>query len=146
MTCCVRSLFLLDRFEDAEIYRIEGYSPNAGSGVLLLDAMPLQEAMNSCNSLGESLWSSSGRFKNIENDLDYLVLQKRYGDDQRYWIAPVQGTPSSVVADGRVKKASADEHLPVLCTQTAPFSTPDQKDTNTTWQVTVNSNNQHLTG
>lgn len=146
MTCCVRSLSLQDRFEDAEIYRLESYSPHARSGVLLLDAMPLQEAMNSCNSLGESLWRSSDGFENIQNDLDYLVLQERYGDDQRYWIAPVSGTPSSVDVDGHVKKASADEHLPVLCTQTAPYSTPDQKDTNTTWQVTVDSNNQHLTG
>lgn len=108
--------------------------------------MPLHEALNSCNSLGESLWKSSAGYDSIENDLNYLVLQKRYDHGQRYWIAPVRGTPSTLDADGRVKKASANEHLPVLCTQTAPYSTPDQKDTNATWQVTVNSNNQHLTG
>lgn len=125
---------------------IESSSPHAGSGVLLLGAMPLQEAMNSCNSLGESLWKSSEGYDSIKNDLDYLAFQKRYGDGQRYWIAPVRGTPSTLDADGRVKKASANEHLPVLCTQTAPYSTPDQKDTNVTWQVTLNSNNQHLTG
>jgi hypothetical protein len=108
--------------------------------------MPLQQAMNSCNSLGESLWDSNSGFENIQSDLDYIVLQDRFKHDQRYWIAPVHGTPSSVDGSGLVKKASANERLPVLCTQTAPYSTPDVKDTNTTWQVTVNSNNQYLTG
>lgn len=128
------------------MHRIESSSPHAGSGVLLLDAMPLQNALNSCNKLGESLWDSGSGFDSIQSDLEYLVLQERYNHDQRYWIAPVHGTLSSVDASGRVKKAFANEHLPVLCTQTAPYSTPDFKDTNATWQVTVNSNNQHLTG
>ncbi|OOQ91345.1 cholinesterase [Penicillium brasilianum] len=108
--------------------------------------MPLQNALNSCKSLGESLWDSSSGFGNIQNDLDYLVLQEKTTLNQRYWIAPVHGTPSSIDASGHVKKASANEHLPVLCTQTAPYSTPDIKDTNATWQVTVESNKQYLTG
>lgn len=125
---------------------IESSSPHAGSGVLLLDAMPLQEALNSCNSLGESLWTSNSGLESIQNGLDYLVLQNRYTGDQRYWIAPVHGTPSSVDVSGRMKKASANEPLPVLCTQTAPYSTPDEKNTNATWQVTIKSNQQFLTG
>lgn len=108
--------------------------------------MPLQNALSSCKSLGESLWDSSSGFGNIQNDLDYLVLQEKLSLDQRYWIASVHGTPSSIDASGSVKKASENEHLPVLCTQTAPYSTPDIKDTNATWQVTVNSNKQYLTG
>lgn len=108
--------------------------------------MPLQNALNNCKSLGESLWDSSSGFGNVQNDLDYLVLQEKTTLNQRYWIAPVHGTPSSIDASGHVKKASANEHLPVLCTQTAPYSTPDIKDTNATWQVTVESNKQYLTG
>ncbi|KAJ5713775.1 uncharacterized protein N7483_010956 [Penicillium malachiteum] len=114
------------------------------SGVLLLDPMPLQKAIESCHSLGESLWS--GKFDEIKYDLDYLTFQGKYSDDQKYWIAPVNSAASTINLSGKVQKASANTDLPALCTQTAPYSTSETQDNSSTWQVLVHSNNEYLTG
>lgn len=108
--------------------------------------MPLSQATASCQTLGESLWAVNSNFSNIQHDLDYLVYQHKYTRTQRYWIASVQNTPSTINVDGRITHASPDTHLPVLCTQSAPYSTPNSKNTNATWQVGVSSNNEHITG
>lgn len=106
--------------------------------------MPLKQAISSCESLGESLWAAKSGFKNIQHDLDYLVYQGKYPRSQHYWIAPIHNTPSTINADGRISRATPDTHLPVLCTQSAPYSTPYSKDTNSTWQVSVQSDNEYI--
>ncbi|KAJ6036527.1 hypothetical protein N7540_000806 [Penicillium herquei] len=122
----------------------EDTSSWSDSGVLLLDSMPLQKAIESCRSLGESLWS--GKFDEIKYDLEYLTFQGKYSDDQKYWIAPVDNAASTINLSGKVQKASANTHLPALCTQTAPYSTSETQDNSSTWQVLVHSNNEYLTG
>ncbi|KAJ5764227.1 hypothetical protein N7533_002908 [Penicillium manginii] len=124
----------------------ENVSPWAGSGILLLDPMPLKRAIQTCQSLGERLWSIEAGFSDIENDLKYLVYQGDKNKRQRYWIASIHSTPSTIDVNGRVKKTSSDENLPVLCTQTAPYSTPTFQDINSSWQIAVRSNNEYITG
>ncbi|KAJ5085844.1 hypothetical protein N7532_010615 [Penicillium argentinense] len=126
----------------------EKESPWAGSGILVLDAMSLQEANKSCESLGEAIWSVDAGYSAIEYNLDYISFQGKFlaGSSQRYWIAPVHGTPSTIDANGRVKKASPKEPLPVLCTQNAPYSSTSSQDTSPKWQVSVHSNNEQITG
>lgn len=105
--------------------------------------MPLKQAISSCESLGETLWTAKSGFSNIQHDLDYLVYQRKYRPSQHYWIAPVHGTPTTIDVHGHISKAAPDTHLPVLCAQSAPYSTPDSKDTNSTWQVSVQSDNEY---
>lgn len=108
--------------------------------------MPLHQAIASCESLGESLWTVNSNFSNIQNDLNYLLYQHKYTRTQQYWIAPEHNTPSTIDVDGHIKQASSETRLPVLCSQSAPYSTPSSKNTNATWQVGVYSNNESITG
>ena len=102
--------------------------------------------MEICHSLGETLWPTGSGFSDIEHDLKYLVYQRKYSHSQKYWVASVRGAPSTIDANGCVQRASAETHLPVLCTHSAPYSTLNDQDTNSTWQVTIHSNNEYLTG
>jgi len=121
-------------------------SPWSRSGVILLDAMPLVKATDVCRILGESLWATQSGFSNIQHDLEYLVFQRKFSGSQQYWIAPIQGVPSTIDAYGEIRESFPSIHLPVLCTQSAPYSTADTKDTNSTWQVAIQSNNENITG
>lgn len=118
----------------------------AGSGVLLLDSMPLQRAIETCHSLGETLWSYQAGASEIRNDLDYLTYQGKYSEIQKFWIAPVHNKPATINANGKIQNAHANTHLPALCTQSAPYSNSDSQNTDSRWQVSVRSNNEHLTG
>ncbi|KAJ5746437.1 hypothetical protein N7520_011619 [Penicillium odoratum] len=124
---------------------LEGNSTLAGSGVLLLDPMPLQKAISTCHSLGETLIISN-RVSDIKNALKYLNFQGKYGTSQNYWISPVQNAPSTINVDGKVQKASANTYLPALCTQSARYSNSETQDTSAIWQISVHSNNEYLTG
>ncbi|OQD75233.1 hypothetical protein PENDEC_c008G02950 [Penicillium decumbens] len=124
----------------------ESSSPWSGSGVILLDAMPLVKATDACRIIGESLWATQSGFSNIQHDLEYLVFQRKFSGSQQYWIAPIQAVPSTIDAYGEIRESFSSIHLPVLCTQSAPYSTADTKDTNSTWQVAIQSNNENITG
>lgn len=112
----------------------------------MLDARSWQEATNSCQKLGESLWGSNSSYRDIQSDLDYLAFQGKYTRDQRFWTTLDHHELSTIDTTGRVNKASADEKLPVLCTQSAPFSNSTFQNTSAQWQVTVHSNDEYLTG
>jgi hypothetical protein len=112
----------------------------------VLDARPWQEATESCQKIGETLWGAGSSYKDIQNDLDYLVFQGKYTRNQRFWTASDRRKLSTIDTNGRVNKASANEKLPVVCTQSAPLSNSTFQDTSAQWQVTVHSNDEYLTG
>jgi len=124
----------------------ESESPLSDSGILVLEPRTWQEATESCLKLGESLWRSGYSSKKIQSDLDYLVYQGKYTQSQRFWTAADHRKPSTINANGQIKSASTNEKLPVICTQTAPYSNITFQDTSAKWQVAVNSNNEYLTG
>jgi predicted GIY-YIG superfamily endonuclease len=78
--------------------------------------------------------------------LEYLVYQGKYTANQRFWAASHDRKPSAINARGQIKSASKDEKLPVLCTQTAPYTNSTFQDTSSKWQVNVRSNNELITG
>ncbi|KAJ6044301.1 uncharacterized protein N7446_002496 [Penicillium canescens] len=123
---------------------LETESPLASSGVLILDARPWNEATESCQKLGESLWGAYSDFNGIQSNLDYLVFQGKYARSQRFWTSTRKA--STIDANGHINTASANTRLPVLCTQSAPHSNKTFQNTNSQWQVSVHSNNEHLTG
>lgn len=108
--------------------------------------MPYEKAIQSCHELGESLWSAQAGFSKIQLNLNYLVYQNKYDSSQEFWITSVDGVPTTINPDGQINTASIDTSLPSLCTQTAPYSTPDNQNVTSTWQVAVQSNDQHITG
>ncbi|KAJ5748399.1 uncharacterized protein N7511_010095 [Penicillium nucicola] len=115
---------------------LETQSPLGGSGVLVLDARPWKEAKESCQKLGESLWGAHSMTKDIQSALDYLVFQGKFSPSHRFWTSTQKSSISAL----------ANTRLPVLCTQTAPYSNKTYQNTDSKWQVTVHSNNEYLTG
>ncbi|KAJ5551589.1 hypothetical protein N7461_006287 [Penicillium sp. DV-2018c] len=125
---------------------LETESPLANSGVIVLDARTWHEASASCEKLGESLWDNASGGQGIRNNLDYLVYQGKYSHGQRFWTASNRRRLSTIDTNGRIHRPSAHERLPVICTQHAPYSNMTFQDTSAQWQVTVNSNNEYITG
>ncbi|KKK13553.1 hypothetical protein ARAM_001721 [Aspergillus rambellii] len=127
---------------------LESESPYSGSGVLLLDAMDLDSAAESCKALGETLWKPETPFSVIKPHLDYLIYQGRYSAEQRFWISSgVQHRrPQTITRTGLILPAADRERLPVLCTQSAPYSNETFSDTSSDFQVTIYSNKEHITG
>jgi hypothetical protein len=116
------------------------------SGILVLGPRTWQQARESCLKLGENLWGAKSNPRDIQSDLNYLVYQGKYPQSQHFWTASDHRKPSTINANGQIKSAKANKKLPVICTQTAPYSNITFQDTSAKWQVTVNSNNEYLTG
>ncbi|GES60433.1 carboxylesterase, type B [Aspergillus terreus] len=126
---------------------LESESPHSDSGFLLLDPMSFDDAERSCEALGESLWGNTGSIEDTKTNLDYLVYEGRYLRNQRYWISPdSQKSPRAINSRGSITRVAAKKKLPVLCTQTAPYSNETYQDTSQQLQITVSSNNERITG
>ncbi|KAI1104210.1 alpha/beta-hydrolase [Jackrogersella minutella] len=118
----------------------------SSSGALLLEPRSLKDAGEACEAVGENLWSPDLQTRSLQNVLNYL---KYSSSDQRvsqFWIAPKNQSAQAVDTNGKIYQANSDAKLPVLCTQSAPFSNETSQDTSEKWQITVKSNNESLTG
>ncbi|KAI1393824.1 alpha/beta-hydrolase [Hypoxylon trugodes] len=129
---------------DNDLQGVDGSASK--SGVLLLEARSLDAACKACKAVGEDLWSPESGIENIKKNLDYLKYVDSGSDDSRFWIASNNGSAQAIDLDGNTSRARPDVELPVLCTQSAPFSNETSQDASEKWQVTVKSNNEVLTG
>ena len=114
--------------------------------MLLLSRRSQADASAACEALGEQLWSPELKTSSIQPNLDYLVYQGRAERTTQFWIATLGEEPRVISASGHVSPASSKLNLPVLCTQSAPYSNDSVADTSAKWQVAVRSNNEDLTG
>lgn len=121
-------------------------SPNADSGVILLGHQPGLNAASDCASLGETLWSPEEVSCSIQPDLDYLTYEDKYPADQLYRIASDFQQARAISGTGKIVNINPSEKLPALCTQTAPYSNLTFANTSAQWQVSIESNNEYLTG
>jgi carboxylesterase type B len=95
--------------------------------------------------LGEQLWSPESKTASIQANLDYLKYQGKIGNSS-LWVAPSGDKPQAIGLSGSLAAADSSQRLPVLCTQSAPFSNGTTEDTSEKWQVSVHSNNEDYTG
>jgi len=121
-------------------------SPLKDSAMLLLSAISLRDGASACKALGEQLWSADQGQSSIQANLDYVTYQGQYDADQAYLIASDAAGPRTISGKGTVKKLPNNSKLPVLCTQTAPFSNATLKDNSEKWQVSVTSDTTLVTG
>ncbi|KAI1433389.1 cholinesterase [Xylaria sp. CBS 124048] len=129
-------------------------SPFANSAVIVLDPQSFDNATRSCQSLGEQLWSPELGTSSIQTNLDYLKYSEQtsaqssepYREQSQFWIGPGRSSTRTIDLDGHVAPASEELEFPVLCTQSAPFSTDASQDDNERWHVTVRANNEYITG
>jgi hypothetical protein len=82
------------------------------------------------------------------SSLDYLIYEGKYPASQYYRIAPLGSHCQIVGTNAVVRNVDCQSlgDLPVLCTQTAPFSNSTYQNTSSQWQVEVGSNNEYITG
>jgi hypothetical protein len=105
------------------------------------------DAAAACQALGEQLWSPELKTASIQPNLDYLKYQGKISDSTLLWIGSSNNESRAIDASGKVADVDAGLHLPVLCTQTAPYATASaQPNTNAQYQVSVHSNNEDYTG
>ncbi|KAI8958790.1 cholinesterase [Daldinia sp. FL1419] len=121
-------------------------SPVSNSGVLLLDARPLENARESCEAAGEQLWSLALGTESIQANLNYLKYIDPDLGLSKFWVASENQSAHAIDINGNIVHPEPDTKLPVLCSQSAPFSDVTSQDTDERWQVTVKSNNESLTG
>ncbi|KAI1645332.1 cholinesterase [Daldinia loculata] len=121
-------------------------SPVSNSGVLLLEARSLENAGKTCEAVGEQLWSLKLGTKSIQANLNYLKYVDPDLGLSQFWVASGNQSARAIDIYGRIVHAEPEAKLPVLCSQSAPFSNVTAQDTGERWQVTVNSNNEFLTG
>ncbi|KAI1826250.1 cholinesterase [Xylaria intraflava] len=121
-------------------------SPFANSALIVLDAQSFPHAARSCHALGEELWLPELGTSSIQINLDYLKYSEQYQELSRFWIGPEDSSARTLDLSGHVSPASEALELPVLCTQSAPFSTGSYQDNSERWQVTVHANNEYITG
>ena len=116
-------------------------SSRTDAAIVLSSPMTEPDAQQVCAALGEKLWYPA------EGDGDFLKYLAYEGNNGPYWIAGRQG-PSckDFAADGVRGLKRCPNLLPALCTQTAPLSNPTYADNSTTWQTTVNTGPQTITG
>ncbi|CAG8926062.1 unnamed protein product [Penicillium salamii] len=125
---------------------MEKESPLSDSGILVLDPRTWKAATESCLQLGATLWGSESGPETIQSGLEYLAYIGKYAPGQRFWTASKHQKPSTLRTNGRIQTSSADQKLPVLCKQIAPYSNNSFQDTSEQWQVTVESHSQRFTG
>ena len=118
----------------------------ATSGVIFLNPRSYTDAVTACQALGEQLWSPGLNTSSIKPNLDFLRFQGRISASSRLWIASNGDETWALDALGSISAADSASQLPVLCTQTAPFSRKGVQDTSEKWRVEVEANNQTLTG
>lgn len=121
-------------------------SPCANSGLIVLDARSFADASRSCQALGERLWSPDLGTSSIQKNLDYLKYLEHHQEVSKFWVGPENQYGQTVDVNGRVSHASKGLKLPVLCTNSAPFSSATSQDDNERWHVTIHSNNEYITG
>ncbi|KAI0902490.1 alpha/beta-hydrolase [Annulohypoxylon nitens] len=118
----------------------------SNSGALLLEARSLDDASEACEAVGEKLWPPDLNSSNTQNILNYMkYLSLEIGFSQ-VWTAAGNAATRAIDTAGRITPVKLDAELPVVCTQSAPFSNETSQDTAERWQVTVESNNETLTG
>ena len=118
----------------------------ATSGVIVLSRQTYADAASACQALGEQLWAPDHQTNSIQRTLDYLVYQKKVTADSTFWVASQGVNFRAIDGRGHVEMVDPTLKLPVLCTQTAPFSYADRQDTSEKWRVSVNANNEELVG
>lgn len=122
--------------------------------MILTDARPYQHVSRGvCAKLGEELWRPRPKKGHGRRDTtalpfsDYLKYDGTADASSKFWVSSDSGS-DAVDISGRHSKAGHGSHtrLPGLCTNTAPFSTQSGQDTSGKWRISLEVNNQTLTG
>jgi carboxylesterase type B len=126
---------------------------------LLSSKKSYDDAATSCAALSEKLWSPSTQDFNagLNSSLSYEVFAGNFPATQMFWIAAGQRSPSrngrhkssqcqAIDVHGQCHEVKCNDHLPALCTQSAPASTDIFTDASAPRQVAQSVGQQTLIG
>lgn len=124
-----------------------GSSSSRQKSTIVIDKLQsYSAAVTSCAALGESLWSLEQCSQDIDF-LRYLEYDNQRHGQSLYWVANTAGTKCNAVSpQGRSQQVSCDTPLPVLCSNTAPLSSPRLTDNSSKWQISVSASNATIVG
>ncbi|AEO68901.1 ab48a4f4-7368-4f99-88ad-3769fd736534 [Thermothielavioides terrestris] len=128
-------------------------SPDADSAVILTDARAFRDASQGvCAKLGEQLWRPTTKRGHRRRDTavlpfaDYLKYTGTADASSKFWVSSGSSSPDAVDIAGGFHPNPGNIRIPALCTNTAPFSTQSSQDTSSKWQISLEVNNQTITG
>ncbi|KAF1926461.1 alpha/beta-hydrolase [Didymella exigua CBS 183.55] len=121
-------------------------SQRQSSTIVVSKPQSYSASASSCAALGESLWSS----EQCSQELDFLKYlghdSQRHGHDL-YWVASRTGAKCNAISpQGRSQQLPCDTPLPVLCSNTAPLSSPQSTSNSSKWQSSVSTGNATISG
>jgi hypothetical protein len=122
--------------------------------VILTDARPYQHVSRGvCAKLGEQLWRPGPKKGHGRRDTtalpfsEYLKYDGTADASSKFWVSSDSGSDAVDISGHRSKAGPASHaRLPGLCTNTAPFSTQSEQDASDKWRISLEVNNQTLTG
>jgi hypothetical protein len=117
--------------------------------LLLSSAHSFKDASAACEALGEKLFNPlSSLVDEVQQSLNFLIFSGKFEAGQQFWIASEGSNQRAINTHGGFSLGNGVSRLslPVLCTQTAPFSDIGFQNTSSQWQISLESNNQILTG
>ncbi|KAI9167448.1 Bile salt-activated lipase [Paramyrothecium foliicola] len=121
--------------------------PGSAFGALYLTKkQSFKEAVASCEALGEELWTPGTYGRGIEIVGQHLEDRQAGVESPRAWVSSDGNDKQVITNSGELVVVDETLRIPVLCTQTAPFSNNTFEDKDERWQVQVQSNNEVLTG
>ncbi|KAK4192042.1 putative cholinesterase [Podospora australis] len=125
--------------------RIGQSSPSADTAVIVTDARSSRDGYDRiCSALGEQPFSEKkgkGKATVLQPLLNHLRYEGRASASSKFWVSG-----STISATGETSKGQDRGSYPVLCTNKAPYSNESSQDTSSKWQISVDVNNQSLTG
>ncbi|KAL2017034.1 hypothetical protein VTK56DRAFT_2678 [Thermocarpiscus australiensis] len=129
-------------------------SPDADTALILTEPRSYQDVSQGvCAKLGEQLWRRPGQRRTRRDSkalpfFDYLKYVGTADASSKFWVSSSDSSSDTVDVSGRYHSEKPGSHskFPGLCTNTAPYSTGNSQDTSSKWQITLDVNNQTLTG
>lgn len=129
-------------------------SPYADQAAILTEPRSYHASRAICAELGEQLWKPSPpprrKPRGDSTSLpfaDYLKHEEKADALSKFWVSS-DPRANAMDISGRYSLVSPNPHVryPGLCSNTAPYSTEDFQDTGREWQISLDVNNQTLTG
>lgn len=133
------------------------HTENAASpgGFIVISDVTGQSAAAACQSLSETPAIVQSLSATSSQDLVDLLRFQANSGSQKFWIGDESNNSKAlgfcqtvqVTSNGlRFAAVSCSSRLPVVCTQSAPFSNANTRDTSARFQIAVNSRGKQFTG
>ena len=122
--------------------------------MILMEPRSWSSSQGVCSKLGEQLWRpkwhGGHRARRDVVDLSFAEYLKYDGDadgSSKFWVSSESNSNAVDIAGNRnFVNPNSHTRFPGLCTNTAPYSTMQSQDTSSKWHISLDVNNQTLTG